>query len=59
MPDAAKGKAIAEFLQWAMTEGEAMAEPLSYAKLPDNIIKANQETLAKLTSGGKQLIATR
>jgi phosphate transport system substrate-binding protein len=57
MPDAAKGKALAGFLDWAMTEGEAMAEPLSYAKLPDDVIKRNHETVAKLTSGGKQLAA--
>jgi phosphate transport system substrate-binding protein len=58
MPDAAKAKALADFLNWAMTEGEAMAEPLGYAKLPPDLVKRNQETLAKLTSGGKQL-ATR
>ena len=55
MPDAAKGKALAEFLQWAMTEGETMAEPLAYAKLPADVVKRNQEVVAKLTAGGKQL----
>jgi phosphate transport system substrate-binding protein len=58
-PDAAKGKALAEFLQWAMTEGESMAESLSYAKLPDDVVAVNQASLAKLTSGGKQLLASR
>jgi phosphate transport system substrate-binding protein len=32
--DAAKGKKLVEFLEWAMTKGEAMASALDYAPLP-------------------------
>ena len=32
--DAAKGKKLVEFLKWALTKGEAMANALDYAPLP-------------------------
>lgn len=35
--DAAKGKKIVEFLEWAMTKGEAMAASLDYAPLPETL----------------------
>jgi phosphate transport system substrate-binding protein len=35
--DPAKGKKLVEFLKWALTKGEGMAEKLDYAPLPDNI----------------------
>jgi len=56
--DEKKGKALAEFIRWAMTEGEQVAESLSYARLPDEVIQLNQSNLTKLTAGGKQLLAT-
>ena len=37
--DAAKGKKLVEFLNWAATRGEAMAAALDYAPLPDNVQK--------------------
>jgi phosphate transport system substrate-binding protein len=43
--DAAKGKALTEFLNWAMTDGQAMAEPLLYAPLPSSIATLNQKTI--------------
>jgi phosphate transport system substrate-binding protein len=57
--DAAKGKALAEFIQWAMQDGQGMAESLDYARLPDALIKVNQASLTKLTSGGKPLLAAK
>ena len=33
--DAAKGKKIVEFLNWALTKGEGMASTLDYAPLPE------------------------
>ena len=57
--DAAKGKALGEFIQWAMTDGQKMAEPLFYAPLPEELVRVNQATLAKMTSGGKPVIAFR
>jgi phosphate transport system substrate-binding protein len=35
--DAAKGKKLVEFLQWALTKGETMASALDYAPLPDTV----------------------
>ena len=35
--DAAKGKKMVEFLNWAMTKGETMAPSLDYAPLPESV----------------------
>jgi len=35
--DAAKGKKLVEFLNWALTKGEAMATALDYAPLPASV----------------------
>ena len=35
--DAAKGKKVVEFLNWALTKGETMAETLDYAPLPASL----------------------
>jgi phosphate transport system substrate-binding protein len=35
--DAAKGKKLVEFLNWALTKGEGMASSLDYASLPENV----------------------
>jgi phosphate transport system substrate-binding protein len=35
--DAAKGKKLVEFLNWALTKGESMASELDYAPLPSNL----------------------
>jgi phosphate transport system substrate-binding protein len=38
--DAAKGKKLADFLKWALTDGQAMAGPLDYAPLPESMRSA-------------------
>lgn len=35
--DAARGKKLVEFLNWAITKGESMAASLDYAPLPENV----------------------
>lgn len=35
--DAAKGRKLVEFLNWALAKGEGMAASLDYAPLPDNV----------------------
>ena len=35
--DAAKGKKLVEFLNWAITKGEGMASSLDYAALPESV----------------------
>jgi len=37
--DAAKGKKLVEFLDWALTKGEGMAVSLDYAPLPEALAK--------------------
>src|SRR5947207_4815703 len=37
--DAAKGKKLVEFLNWAATQGEALASALDYAPLPEHVQK--------------------
>ena len=54
--DAAKGRALAEFIRWAMHDGQGMAEALDYARLPEAVIKVNEAALGTLTSGGKPLL---
>jgi phosphate transport system substrate-binding protein len=38
--DSARSAAMANLLQWVLTEGQALAEPLGYVALPDSISKA-------------------
>ena len=56
--DPAKGKALVDFIRWAMGEGQTYADDLSYAKLPDAVIKVNRAMLGSLTSNGKKLLAS-
>jgi phosphate transport system substrate-binding protein len=57
--DAAKGKALPDFIRWAMHDGQDMTEALDYARLPAAVIAVNEGNLKKLTSGGKPLVAQR
>jgi phosphate transport system substrate-binding protein len=58
-PDAKKGKAIADFLWWAVHEGQALGAPLDYAPLPKPVVAKVETALKGVTSGGKALIAAR
>lgn len=55
--DAVKGRALVNFIRWAMIDGQAVAEDLHYAKLPEAVIKVNMATLGVLSSNGKKLLA--
>ncbi len=48
-PDAARGKALVEFLAWSVHEGQAFAEPLSYAPLPAALVPRVDAKLAAIT----------
>jgi phosphate transport system substrate-binding protein len=50
MPDAAKAKKVADFLKYALTEGQKSAPSLDYAPLPSNIAKSLDKRVATLTS---------
>ncbi len=51
--DPAKAKALANFIAWAMDEGQSEAGDLDYARLPDQVVKVNLANLTKLTALGK------
>ncbi|MDI1241357.1 MAG: phosphate ABC transporter substrate-binding protein PstS [bacterium] len=53
--DAAKGKAIADFLWWATHDGEKFAKDLHYAPLPADVVKKVEVKINSMTAGGKAL----
>jgi phosphate transport system substrate-binding protein len=54
--DAVKAKAVADFLMWAIHDGQKLGPDLFYAPLPAQVV-ANEETKLKtLTAGGKPLL---
>jgi len=57
--DAAKGKAVADFLWWAIHEGQKLAPALDYAPLPAPVVQKVEKTLKTITVQGKPALATR
>lgn len=53
--DAAKGKALVDFLWWGIHDGEKFARDLQYAPLPEEIVKRAEAKINSITSGGKPL----
>ncbi len=54
--DAVKGKAVADFLWWAVHGGQKYGAALDYAPLPPEVVKANEGKLRSLRSGGRPLL---
>ena len=48
--DPVKAKAIADFLHWAMTEGQHFAEDLYYAPLPKEVVKMCETSIRTMTT---------
>ena len=48
-----KAQALAQFVNWAITEGQQFASPLHYVPLPDSVVQHNQQTLRSLTFNGQ------
>jgi phosphate transport system substrate-binding protein len=48
-----KAQALAQFINWAITEGQQFASPLHYVPLPDSVVQHNQQTLRSLTFNGQ------
>ncbi len=46
--DAAKGKILADFLNWMVTDGQKMTSGLSYASLPDNVVAKVKEAIKQV-----------
>ena len=48
-----KAQALAQFVNWAITDGQQFASPLHYVPLPDSVVQHNQQTLRSLTFNGQ------
>jgi len=46
--DPAKGKILADFLNWMVTDGQKMTSALSYAPLPDNVVAKVKEAIKQV-----------
>ena len=46
--DAAKGKILADFLSWMLTDGQKMTSTLAYAPLPDNVAEKVKEAIKQV-----------
>jgi len=46
--DAAKGKILADFLNWMATDGQKMTTALSYAALPDAVVQKEKEAIKQV-----------
>ena len=46
--DAAKKKVITDFLKWMLTDGQGLAEPLAYAKLPKPVVEKELKAISKV-----------
>ena len=53
--DAAKGKALVDFLWWGIHDGETYAKELQYAPLPADIVKRAEVKINSITAGGTPL----
>ena len=51
-----KARALAEFVNWAIIDGQQFASPLHYVPLPDIIVQHNQQTLKSLTFNGQPVL---
>jgi phosphate transport system substrate-binding protein len=46
--DGARGKILADFLNWMVTDGQKMTSALSYAPLPDNVVAKVKEAIKQV-----------
>jgi phosphate transport system substrate-binding protein len=54
-----QAKALGDFIDWAIHDGQSYADDLDYAKLPASVVKVNEGTLHLLSAGGKRLYAAK
>jgi phosphate transport system substrate-binding protein len=53
--DAAKGKALVDFLWWGIHDGEKFTKDMQYAPIPAEIAKRAEAKINSITNGGKPL----
>jgi phosphate transport system substrate-binding protein len=51
-----RARALVDFIQWAITDGQQFASELSYVPLPDPVVQHNMQTLESLTFQGQSLM---
>jgi phosphate transport system substrate-binding protein len=57
--DETKGRALVNFLWWAMRDGQVYARDLNYAPLPLPVASRVEATLREVTSRGRPLLMAR
>ncbi|MCL4425068.1 MAG: phosphate ABC transporter substrate-binding protein PstS [Firmicutes bacterium] len=55
--DPVKGKAVVDMLWWAIHDGQKYAEPLHYARLPEQVVKLNEAKIKSINYQGKSLLS--
>lgn len=55
--EATKGKALVDFLWWAVHDGQRFARELQYVPLPESVVRRVEEKLRSITAGGKPLLS--
>jgi phosphate transport system substrate-binding protein len=53
-PDSDDQRAVRDFIAYAISNGQASAEELSYAKLPASVQQQGQQLLSQLSTAGQQ-----
>ncbi|HTQ07671.1 MAG TPA: phosphate ABC transporter substrate-binding protein PstS [Polyangiaceae bacterium] len=56
-PDARRGEALAEFVWWAVHDGQRLTRPLDYAPLPPSVVSTVETRLRALKAGGRPALA--
>ena len=56
-PDQAKGKALVDFLWWAIHDGQEYARQLHYASLAPEVVQKTEQRIRLISSQGKALLA--
>jgi phosphate transport system substrate-binding protein len=46
--DAAKGRILADFLNWMVTDGQKMTAGLSYAPLPESVVQKEKDAIKQV-----------
>jgi phosphate transport system substrate-binding protein len=54
-PDKVKRTALKQFIQYVITDGQAAAETLNYAPLPDEVKQYDRQQLEQLTAAGQPI----
>jgi phosphate transport system substrate-binding protein len=57
--DATKGRMLAQFLWWAIHDGQELAAPLDYAPLPGDVVAKVEPALRSITVQGRSVLAER